>query len=125
MKPERRNKQLRTGRVLTVRCYVRPSGERFYAHCIDLCLSVGRDTLRDAIQELDAMIDSYLAVVNEQGCPRHLLYRRSPLPRRLEYYGIKVMLRILRPELQRLSRRFGPEEFARTDTLQRDIACAA
>lgn len=83
-------------RSLHLRCYAVGKGDRVYAHCIDLHLAVIRPTLEEAIAELQSMIESYLSVVVQQGCPRHLLYRRSGLSHRTRYYAIMLLARACR-----------------------------
>ena len=80
--------------LTTVRCYAVGRGDRVYAHCIDLHLAVIRPTVKEAIAELDSMIASYLHVVVNLACPRHLLYGRSGWLHKLRYYVI-VSRRVL------------------------------
>lgn len=76
---------------LSLRCYAIKRGDVAYANCIDLNLSVERPTLDQAMEELRLMIDSYLESVQEMGCPKNLLYRKSRFSKRVEYYKTYVI----------------------------------
>jgi len=82
--------------TLRLRLYVVRRNGHYYGNCIDLNLSVERPTLEEALRELRLMINMYLEDISKIGLPKHLLYRKSRLAKRLEYHKLRVLYAVTR-----------------------------
>lgn len=70
----------------TFRCYVYREGNGYYADCLDLTLLTKRDTMQEAMTDLQELILGYLESAYAHGDEKELLPRRAPLYRWLEFY---------------------------------------
>ena len=86
-----------------LRCFayeVEPN--KWYAHCIDLCLDSTGPTFYEARAHLSQVIADYVQLVAESGSERHLLHRRSPLSIQTTYWKA-WLLNLLRNLVDRSS----------------------
>jgi len=67
------------------RCFVYRDGDSYYADCLDLTLLTKRDTMQEAMADLQEMILGYLESVYAHGDEHELLPRRAPFYRWLEF----------------------------------------
>ena len=68
------------------RCYVYRERDGYYADCLDLTLLTKRDTMQEAMDDLQEMILGYLESVYAHGDEQTLIPRRAPFYRWLEFY---------------------------------------
>ena len=71
-----------------LRCYAKKEQSHWVAVCIDLSLAAQADTANEAIEKLEAMIDSYIneALGIHKDYAKQLLSRKAPLSQMLSYY---------------------------------------
>ncbi len=75
-----------------LRCFayeVEPN--RWYAHCIDLCLDTIGSDYWEARRKLGVLINEYYALVKEKGLADELIPRRSPISVQATYWKIWLL----------------------------------
>jgi len=79
------------------RCYAYRDGDYWYADCLDLRLLVKRETLPDAMRELETQILGYLEAVIVHDAQEHMIPRPVETSDRLVFYWRALLhsLRIL------------------------------
>ena len=68
------------------RCYAYREGDGYYAECLDLTLLTKRETMQEAVDDLQEVILGYLESVCANSDEKALIPRRAPLYRWLEFY---------------------------------------
>ncbi len=68
------------------RCYAYHEGDGYYAECLDLTLLTKRETMQEAMDDLQEVIFGYLESVHAHGDDKALVPRLAPLYRWLEFY---------------------------------------
>lgn len=82
----------RIQREMLLRCMAFKEKEHYTAVCLSLSLASRGDTIAEAMDNLDAQINDYLAEVkSEPQFAVQLLNRPSPLSLWVKYYFIKFM----------------------------------
>lgn len=84
-------------RPFYVRCYAKKAGDQWVAVCVDLCLAAQAPSFDEAKRKLDAQVQSYVieALTVDREHASELLSRRAPLANRLEYWGIRLLQKIM------------------------------
>lgn len=75
-----------------LRCFayeVEPN--KWYAHCIDLCLDATGSSYEEARSKLTTLINEYFEVVKDRGLVDGLIPRRSPLSIQATYWKIRLL----------------------------------
>ena len=75
----------------TFRCYAYRDKEGYYAICLDLMLIARRDTLDEAVNELQEVILGYLESAYAGGWEKDLIPRPAPREDWLRYYWLLVL----------------------------------
>ena len=71
-----------------LRCYAKKEQSYWVAVCIDLSLAAQADSMQEAIEKLESMIETYVdeAYTIHKDYAHQLLNRKAPLSQRLTYY---------------------------------------
>ena len=75
-----------------LRCFayeVEPN--KWYAHCITLCLDTTGSGYWEARRKLEALVDDYFDLVKERGLTKGLIPRRSPFSMQITYWKIWLL----------------------------------
>lgn len=77
---------------LVLRCMAERTEGQWVAMCIDLCLAAQADTLEEARQKLECMIEDYVAAAYNEDREHAtvLLNRKAPLRYRFRYHYLSL-----------------------------------
>jgi hypothetical protein len=84
---------------LVLRCFAEKKDEHWQAFCIDLCLAVQGESMKEVREKLDSMIGEYVydALAGEdKEFAEQLMTRKSPLSIRAKYYTYRTLSTVVK-----------------------------